>query len=122
MKIHTWNLVVICAIAAVAQSANKAWCAANGDFSQTDWDTAPEWQKQSLIDGVRFHLDNPDASPSASHDNWLKHKKGEGWVYGEEKCAEKRTHPCILPFEDLPFHNRAKDILFRSIVHSLSGC
>jgi len=106
-------------IAKVCHEANRALCEAHGDFSQLPWDDAPSWQKLSCDAGVQFHLANPDAGPSASHDAWLDHKVADGWTYGTEKDPEKKTHPCIVPFGDLPPEQQAKDVLFRSIVHAL---
>lgn len=107
-------------IAQVAHEINQAYCEALGDTSQPAWDDAPDWQRDSAVNGVEFHLANPDASPSASHDNWLKQKLAEGWTYGEVKDPEKREHPCCVPYEELPVEQRAKDYLFRQVVHSLS--
>ena len=106
-------------IAKVAHEANRAWCEVNGDHSQMKWDDAPDWQRNSAIEGVKFHLQNPDAGDSASHDNWMKQKIKEGWVYGEVKDSEKKTHPCLVPFEQLPEVQQKKDALFRVIVHAL---
>lgn len=108
------------AIARVTHEANRAWCLANGDMSQPDWDNAPEWQKESALIGVQFHIDNPSAGDSASHDSWMAQKLSDGWVYGAEKNpdATPPTHPCIVPFEDLPKVQQVKDALFRSIVHA----
>lgn len=107
-------------IAIVAHEINKAYCESIGDNSQPSWKDAPEWQKSSAINGVQFHIDHPDASPSASHDSWLKQKTEEGWKYGEIKDAEKKEHPCFVPYNELPVSQRSKDFLFRQIVHSLS--
>ena len=106
-------------VAAVCHDANRRFCAALGDLSQPAWEDAPLWQQSSAIDGVRFHLSNPDASDSASHENWLRCKEDEGWVYGEEKDADAKTHPCMVPFEHLPPEQQAKDALFRGIVDAL---
>ncbi len=105
--------------ARVAHETNRAWCAANGDDSQKPWDVAPDWQKQSAIDGVRFHIDNPDAGDSASHDNWMRHKFNDGWIYGETKDETQKTHPCLVPFDQLPLEQQVKDALFRSVVHAI---
>ena len=109
----------VSAIARVCHEANKAWCITNGDNSQKSWDDAPTWQKTSALNGVQFHLDNPDAGDSASHDSWMKEKLDAGWVYGELKDEIAKTHPCIVPFEQLSSEQQAKDRLFRGIVHSL---
>ncbi len=106
-------------IAKVAHEINKAFCASIGDLSQPEWADAPDWQKQSAINGVQFHLDNPDASPSASHESWLKQKEQEGWKYGEVKDAEKKEHPCFVPYDQLPTEQKSKDYLFKQVIHSL---
>ena len=106
-------------IAKVAHEINKAFCESIGDTSQPTWDEAPDWQKSSAINGVQFHLDNPDASPAASHESWLKQKTEEGWKYGEVKDADKKEHPCFVPYDQLPVQQRSKDYLFKQVIHSL---
>ncbi len=107
-------------IAKVAHELNKAYCEAIGDNSQPSWEGAPEWQRDSAYNGVQFHLANPEASPSASHDSWLKQKTEEGWKYGETKDANKKEHPCFVPYEQLPTEQKAKDYIFRQAIHSLA--
>lgn len=107
-------------IAKVAHEINMAYCAALGDMTQKSWENAPDWQKESAVAGVRFHLGNPDASPSASHDSWLAQKRADGWAYGEIKDEHAKEHPCFVEFDDLPAEQKAKDFLFRQVVHSLS--
>ena len=106
-------------IAMVCHQANKKWCEANDDNTQVDWRFAPEWQQKSAIEGVEFRLANPDAPASAMHDNWSKEKIADGWVYGEVKDSEKKTHPCLVPFEELPLYQQKKDKLFSAIVDAL---
>jgi hypothetical protein len=106
-------------IAKIAHEINKCYCESIGDNSQPDWENAPDWQKSSAINGVQFHLDNPNATPSASHESWLKQKTEEGWKYGLVKDAEKKEHPCFLPYEQLPTEQKSKDYLFRQVIHSL---
>jgi hypothetical protein len=108
-------------IAQVAHEINKAFCESIGDNSQPSWENAPEWQKSSAINGVQFHLDNPEASPSASHESWLKQKEEEGWKYGKVKDAYKKEHPCFVPYEQLPVEQRSKDYLFKQVIHSLKN-
>ena len=107
-------------IAAICHEANAALCRAGGDMTQPPWAVAPEWQKESAIDGVRFHIANPNVAPAASHENWLRVKEADGWVYGLVKNQEKKEHPCMMPFYNLPPEQQAKDYLFTSIVRALA--
>lgn len=107
-------------IAKVTHEVNRAYCEALGDASQPAWDDAPPWQKESAINGVRFHRNNPDASPEHSHQEWLDEKEEAGWTYGETKNPEEKTHPCIVPFEKLPKEQQAKDFIFQAVVHALA--
>ena len=105
----------------MCHAVNRNWCRELGDFSQPRWHEAPEWQTTSAIEGVKFHLANPDADASASHDNWLKQKRAEGWMYGKEKDPDVKTHPCMVPFEELPIAQQIKDRLFKAVVHAIAG-
>jgi len=107
-------------VAMVCHEANRAYCGGLGDHSQVPWGEAPEWQQNSAVCGVLFHLENPDSKPSDSHDNWLLQKKMDGWVYGPVKDTDKKEHPCMVPYEELPAGQRRKDSLFIGIVKALS--
>lgn len=101
---------------------NKMFCEATGDFSQPSWEDAPEWQKNSAINGVIFHMNNPNVTPEQSHENWMKEKVADGWVYGPVKDVEKKQHPCMMPYNELPPDQRFKDTLFKmSIVVALAN-
>lgn len=106
-------------IAKVCHEANRAYCIAMGDLSQLPWAKAPDCQRSSVIDGVRFNIDNPDATPENSHENWLKQKQEEGWTYGPIKDDEKKQHPCCVPYSDLPVEQKAKDYIFQAIVRAM---
>ena len=106
-------------IAKACHEANAGLCRAFGDHSQPSWDEAPAWQHDSAIKGVRFCLDNPDAPASANHDSWTREKVATGWTYGDVKDPEKKTHPCLVPFDQLPPEQRVKDVVFKAIVAAL---
>ncbi len=108
-------------IARVCHEANRALCMTQNDSSQPKWEDAPDWQKNSALDGVKFHFENPDAGASASHDNWREDKVNDGWTWGPVKDPEKKQHPCMVAFDELPIQQRLKDYLFKSIVHALQS-
>ncbi len=43
------------------------------------------------------------------HDVWSQGRIAEGWTYGEERNDEKKTHPCLIPYSDLPDSEREYD-------------
>jgi len=107
------------AVAIVCHQANKAWCEENGDNSQKDWKDAEEWQRDSAIKGVEFRVNNPDAKEDAQHNAWMEDKVKDGWVFGSVKDTLLKTHPCIVPFNELPVFQQKKDKLFCAIVDAL---
>lgn len=36
------------------------------------------------------------------HEVWSESRIKEGWSYGEERNDELKTHPCLVPYEQLP--------------------
>jgi hypothetical protein len=106
-------------IAQVCHQANKSWCEKNGDYSQKDWNEAEDWQRESAVNGVSFKINNPDAGHDAQHNSWMQEKIDQGWVYGAKKDPDAKTHPCIVPFDQLPVFQQKKDALFCAIVDAL---
>lgn len=107
-------------IARVTHEANRAYCQVWGDDSQKPWDEAPDWQKESALEGVKA-IFNGENSPRLSHDNWMAKKLEEGWKYGPEKDEKKKEHPCLVPYNKLPLYQQQKDFLFTAIVSSFIG-
>ena len=107
-------------IAKTCHEVNRAYCESIGDNSQPKWEDAPDWQKQSAINGVKFHLKDPTNTPEDSHINWMKEKEDDGWVFGEVKDVEKKIHPCMVSYDQLPKEQQTKDSLFIAVVRSMS--
>lgn len=112
-------MITIKDVAVVCHEANRAYCQAFGDLTQSSWDEAQQWQRDSALNGVRFRIAHQDAPASAQHEVWLAQKKSESWIYGPVKDPSKKEHPCIVPFDQLPKNQQAKDALFIAIVDAL---
>ena len=41
------------------------------------------------------------------HEVWSKNRLDDGWTYGPVRDDQKKTHPCLVPYEELP--EREKD-------------
>lgn len=70
-----------------------------------------EDQLKSLMNGVRYALENPNMTAEENHNNWMRMKESQGWVYGPTKDFDKKTHPDMVPFDDLPEIEKKKDIM-----------
>ena len=36
------------------------------------------------------------------HEVWAETRIQQGWTYGEQRNDELKTHPCLIPYEELP--------------------
>lgn len=43
------------------------------------------------------------------HDVWAETRIQQGWTYGEQRNDELKTHPCLVPYEELPESEKAYD-------------
>ncbi|MEM7768331.1 MAG: RyR domain-containing protein [Pseudomonadota bacterium] len=107
------------AIAQVVHEAVRAWQGANGQKPSPTWKRAPDWMHSSTIESVQFTLDHPDAPHSAQHDQWMEQKRSAGWVFGPKKDERKKTHPMLVPYDELPDFEKRKDALFKAVVLAL---
>lgn len=103
---------VITGIAGVCHEQNRMYAMTLGDFSHEPWATAPDWARESTINGVIAIAEGRVTQPGDSHRSWLREKERTGWMWGPVKDAEKKEHPCMVPFEQLPEHEQVKDVLF----------
>jgi hypothetical protein len=105
-------------IARVVHEANRALQHALGDpVPSPDYDHAPDWQAVSLREGVAAALHG--IGPQELHEQWMGDKFANGWTYGPEKDPVAKTHPCLVPYDELPTEQRAKNDLFLAIVEAL---
>ena len=43
------------------------------------------------------------------HDVWAETRIKQGWKYGEQRDDNKKTHPCLVPYKDLPDEEKEYD-------------
>lgn len=110
---------IIEACARAAHETNRAYCLALGDTSQPSWDDAPEWQRSSARNGVAGAL--AGNTPEQSHASWMREKSALGWCYGTVKDPDRKLHPCMVPYADLPEAQRAKDALYLAVVRATAA-
>ena len=43
------------------------------------------------------------------HEVWAETRIQQGWTYGEQRNDELKTHPCLIPYEELPESEKEYD-------------
>lgn len=43
------------------------------------------------------------------HEVWAETRISQGWTYGEQRNDELKTHPCLIPYEELPEEEKEYD-------------
>lgn len=55
-------------------------------------------------------------TPEEAHDSWWRAYEDMGWVYGPVRSIEDRTHPDMVPFDELDQREQDKDAVFLALV------
>ena len=43
------------------------------------------------------------------HEVWAETRIKQGWTYGEQRNDDLKTHPCLVPYEELPEEEKEYD-------------
>lgn len=44
-----------------------------------------------------------------THEVWSENRINDGWRYGEARDDEKKLHPCLIPYNELPESEKEYD-------------
>jgi hypothetical protein len=106
-------------IARVAHEANRAVTQIVQDVPvQPSWDEIDPDMRASCIKGVAFGIEHPATTAEEMHEEWCKERRAQGWVLGDVKDPEKKTHPALRPYHELSLGTRQKDVVFRAIIQA----
>lgn len=77
------------------------------------WDDREIAFRTQFLDVVEM-MCGPDrkSSPEELHDDWVRAYEAMGWVYGPERDPVRKTHPDMVPFDQLEQREQDKDAVF----------
>lgn len=105
-------------VEACARVAYEVYRTGFDDPTKLEWDAADEGDRKVARDMAVVVLSG--VSPAQEHEKWLARKAGEGWSLGELD-EERRLHPNMVPYEQLPDGQRLLDRLFVAAVTSVAS-
>ena len=81
------------------------------------WEDRDEKFRTQFVEIIDKYLKTDKLpTPSDAHDSWMKSYFDMGWKYGEVRDVDKKTHPDLLPFDELSQDERDKDAIFLAFV------
>jgi hypothetical protein len=77
------------------------------------WDEREEPFRKQFLDVIEM-MCGPDrkSSPEELHDDWVRAYEEMGWRYGPERDRDAKTHPDMVPFDELERREQDKDAVF----------
>lgn len=99
-------------IARLVHRAGMAIPDAFGEARPKAWEATTEESREITRQGVRLVMRNPSVTPELIHKAWMSLRQENGWSYGETKDQEKKTHPYMVEFANLPERQRLRDCVF----------
>jgi len=74
----------------------------------------------STRESVRHAIEHTSPSGRTQHEQWVAQKQRDGWRHGAVKDAAAKTHPLMVPYDDLPDWERRKDALINALALALA--
>lgn len=108
-------------IAAVCHEANREIQRQAGEVVNFPWENTSQELRDSVMSGVTKIVSGEITTPEQSHEGRLDFKAAQGWKWGAVKDFAQRTHPDMVPYDQLPEGQHVKDELFFAIVRALSA-
>lgn len=97
----------------VYEAARLAAIAAKAPIIPAPWEEREDAFKDQFVE-VIFAQCGPNrvASPESLHDDWILAYTQMGWSYGEKYDPAAKTHPDLVPYDQLGQLEQDKDSVF----------
>jgi len=81
------------------------------------WDERDEAFRKQMIDNVTKYMNLDELpTPEQAHNSWMNNYFKMGWNYGEKRDPVLKTHPDLVPFDELPKDEKDKDAIYLTIL------
>jgi hypothetical protein len=101
----------------VYEVARLQAAAMNAPVVPEPWDQRDEAFRRQFLDIIDCYCMMDELpTPEEAHDSWWDAYKELGWVYGPVRDVEKKTHPDMVPFNELGYEEQIKDAVFLGLV------
>lgn len=82
-----------------------------------EWERREEKFREQFVNIINKYISSDKLpTPSKAHASWMHSYFKMGWKYGKTRDTNKKTHPDLIPFEELPRDERDKDAIFLAFV------
>lgn len=97
----------------VYEGARMQAAAVDAPIVPEPWPERDEAFRAQFLDVIAM-MCGPDRkhSPEELHDDWVRAYEAMGWQYGPVRDREAKTHPDMVPFDDLEQREQDKDAVF----------
>ena len=121
-KLKDLSFEALCGIIAkVVHSANRAYVdAIGGRAVNLSWEEIREEERSGLIKAVAGMITNPQL-PETSHEQWCLAREKDGWTKDIKYDYNRKTHPNLVPYDQLPIEEQFKDQLFMGLASIFCG-
>ena len=97
----------------VYEGARLAAIDAEAPIVPKSWDEREEPFKHQFLEVIdRQCGEQRSKSPQELHGSWMQSYIDMGWVYGLLYNPEKKTHPDLIPYDQLEQREQDKDSIF----------
>lgn len=104
-------------ICRVVHTTHCALQAVDGDeLPSPPWDS---WPRQATTLAGVLRVMHTGMTAREHHENWMRELTARGWTWGP-KDPEKKTHPHLVPWAELPPEIRLRARLFVAMVNEMS--
>ena len=81
------------------------------------WEQRDEKFRKQMIELIGRYMEMEKLpTPEEAHNSWMESYFKMGWKYGEKRDPILKTHPDLVPYDNLPQDEKDKDAIFLILV------